>query len=144
LSSGETKEIRLPANWRTPTLSPDGQRFAETVDDAKAKTSTLTTLTLDGGEPRTVFTVSSPDVVGGMAWTADSQAVLVVSATPDEYQPKALWLVPVNGGSARKLDIDVTGWIGYQGIRLHPDGTQIAYFTGPDSREVWALEAALR
>jgi Tol biopolymer transport system component len=144
LSSGDTREIRLPANWRQPLLSPDGQRFAETVDDAKAKTSTLTTLTLDGGEPRTVFTVSSPDVVGGMAWTADSQAVLVVSATPDEYQPKALWLVPVNGGSARKLDIDVTGWIGYQGIRLHPDGTQIAYFTGPDSREVWALEAALR
>jgi hypothetical protein len=41
------------------------------------------------------------------------------------------------------LDIDVSSWIAGAGIRLHPDGKQISYFTGEDSREVWALDSIL-
>ena len=42
---------------------------------------------------------------------------------------------------ARKLDIDVSDWhLSGGGIRLHPNGKQIAFFAGKRSQEVWALE----
>jgi len=64
----------------------------------------------------------------------DGHAILAAEAG------KALWLVPVDGGTPRRLDVDISRWIDGQGIRLSPDGKQIAYFTGEDAREVWALE----
>ena len=51
--------------------------------------------------------------------------------------------MPVNGRNARKLDIDIRGWVTGAGLRLHPDGKQIAFFSGQDSREVWALANVL-
>lgn len=49
----------------------------------------------------------------------------------------------MNGGPPRKLDIDTSDWGTSGGIRLHPDGSQIAYFKGQSEREVWALENVL-
>ena len=69
------------------------------------------------------------------AWTPDGRAVIVQAAEP---QP-ALWLVPLDGSAPRKLEIDIRDWNG--GWRLHPKGTHIAFRTGKDAREVWALES---
>ena len=69
------------------------------------------------------------------AWTPDGRAVIVQAAEP---QP-ALWVVPLDGSAPRKLEIDIRDWNG--GWRLHPKGTHIAFRTGKDAREVWALES---
>ena len=66
----------------------------------------------------------------------------------DEEEPAGrveLWLVPVNDGQPRKLDIDVATWSldGLGGFRLHPNGHQIAFLAGERSQEVWALENVL-
>ncbi|MCA1650748.1 MAG: hypothetical protein LC753_10880 [Acidobacteria bacterium] len=147
LSSGDTRELfTRPDGGGNVELSPDGRFLALVVVDPKTKTTTLTVRPVAGGEPRALFHVNHPDRLegyGGMSWTPDSQAVIVVNATGDRFEPKDLWLVPVTGGKARKLDIDIRGWKAL-GIRLQPDGKQIAFFTGQDLREVWALENVLQ
>jgi Tol biopolymer transport system component len=143
LSSASAGELlTLPDGGGSVELSPDGRLLALVVLDPKTKTTTLTVRPVDGGEPRALFHVDHPDRLqhfGGMSWTPDSQGLVVVNTTGDRFQPKDLWLVPVTGDKARKLDIDIRGW-NLVGIRLHPDGRQIAFFSGQDLREVWALE----
>ena len=80
---------------------------------------------------------------GGMSWTPDSQAVIVMKVFGESGKEtgRELWLVPINGAAARKLDIDVSDWgAGSGNIRLHPNGRQIAFFAGKQSEEIWALE----
>ena len=147
LSSGATRELftRTDAGG-SAELSPDGRFLALVVVDPKTKTTTLTVRPVAGGEPRALFHVNLPGRLqgyGGLSWTPDSQAMIVVNVTADHFETKDLWLVPVSGANARKLDIDIRGWKS-GGIRLHPDGKQIAFFTGQDLREVWAVENLLR
>ena len=49
--------------------------------------------------------------------------------------------MPTDGSAPRKLAIDTSGWLVREGIRLSPSGTHIAFFTGKDASEVWALES---
>lgn len=148
LASGTVREV-LPrfASRGNPELSPDGRSLAVIVTDARAKTSAVMLAEVAGGEPRELLRVSLPDrcaPFANMSWTPDSQGVVVVKGNGDFEAPKPgdrleLWLVPLSG-TARKLDIDLDGWNVFGGIRLHPNGRQIAFFTGKSSREVWALE----
>jgi Tol biopolymer transport system component len=144
LATGEVKEtFRRTPGMGVAELSPDGRSFAVVKVDGRAKTSTLLLIPLSGGEARELFRVSLPDSLqsyGGLTWTADSQAVIVVNTTGDRYDPKDLWLVPVSRAKSRKLDVDIRNWGTMPGIRLHPNGKEIAFFVGQDSREVWALE----
>lgn len=144
LISGETRDVHRKGSSSegNAELSPDGQSLATIVTDGAAKTSTVMLIPIGGGEPRELLGVSLPDEFepyGNMSWTPNSRAVIVVKTNGDR---KELWRVPVSGGGARKLDIDTTGWVitGSAGIRLHPNGKEIAFFTGQSSREVWTLE----
>ncbi len=131
-------------------LSPDGRSIATIAWKQSANMSTLQVMPVDGGEPRELLRVSLPEQLvayGHMSWTPDSRAVIVVKGTAKrngfqlrEEDPKELWLVPVSKGKARKLDIDISSWNMEPGIRLHPNGQQIAFFAGDDAREIWALE----
>jgi dipeptidyl aminopeptidase/acylaminoacyl peptidase len=134
------------AQHGNPELSPDGQTFAIISRNEDAKTSTLLVFPAGGGEPRALFSVTPPDDLasfGTTAWTPDSRAVIVTNTTGERFDPKELWLVPVDGTAPRRLGIDIRSWKVSNGIRLHPDGRHIAFFTGTDSREVWALENVL-
>jgi Tol biopolymer transport system component len=135
------------AQHGNPELSPDGRMFAVVSTSKGAKTSTLLVFPSAGGEPRALFSVTPPDVLQpflNTTWTPDSGAVIVVAsvadATGERTDPKELWLVPVDGTAARRLDIDIRDWKPSRGIRLHPDGRHIAFFTGTDTREVRVLE----
>ena len=161
LASGETREV-FPRNGEgfqmgRSELSPDG-RFAAAVSidlaekgtrpygDSHGKYNTLLLFPVDGGEPRELLRVARPERLaawGGMSWTPDSQALIVmkVFGKSGKETGRELWLVPVNGAEARKLDIDVSDWgAGSGNIRLRPDGSQIAFFAGNRSEEIWALE----
>jgi Tol biopolymer transport system component len=147
LITGNEREVAWPRPTGTQQgnaeLSPDGQSFAVIRDNNAAKTSTLSVFPAAGGEPRVLFSVTHPDSLrqfGATTWTPDNRAVIVMNTTGQQQDPKELWLVPVDGTAARRLDIEVRGWKPTNGIRLHPDGKHIAFFTGADAREVWALE----
>ena len=159
LVSGETRDVFLkPAGIETGRmeLSPDG-RYVATVSqelaeggksedgDSYGKTSAVLLIPVDGGEPRELVSVSRPERLGwgGMSWTPDSQALIAMKVFGDwgKETKKELWLVPIDGREARKLDIDISDWsLGGREIRLHPNGSQIAFFAGNQSEEIWSLE----
>jgi len=150
LVTGTDREVAwsrpVGAQLGNAELSPDGQTFAVISWNENAKTSTLLVFPAGGGEPRALFSVTPPDDLasfGATAWTPDSRAVIVTNTTGERFDPKELWLVPVDGTAPRRLGIDIRAWKVSNGIRLHPDGRHIAFFTGTDSREVWALENVL-
>ena len=151
LETGEIKDLEGPVGtgpagvrYGNPELSPDGSLFAVVRTDVPAKATTLVVYPVSGGQPRTLFKADSPDALrafGGLTWTADSEALLVVNTFGETLGAKDLWLVPITGGNPRKLDVDVRAWKLGGGIRLHPNGRQIAFFSGDDAREVWALDS---
>ena len=160
LVSGETRDVFLkPAGIETGRmeLSPDG-RYVATVSqelaeggksedgDSYGKVSAVLLIPVDGGEPRELLRTNRPEsfvAYDGMTWTPDSRAVIVMKVLGDRWKEakRELWLVPIDGDKARKLDIDISDWnLGGGGIRLHPDGSQIAFFAGNQSEEIQSLE----
>ena len=162
LASGEIREV-FPRNGEgfrmgRSELSPDG-RFAAAVSidwtekgkrpygDSYGKYNTLLLFPVDGGEPRELLRVARPERLaawGSMSWTPDSQALIVmkVFGKSGKETGRELWFVPIDGATARKLDIDVSAWGGggSGNIRLHPDGSQIAFFAGNTSEAIWSRE----
>ena len=139
LASGNEREvIRLPSRLGEVNVSPDGRYIATISEEASSKSSTVLLIPVAGGQPRELLRVSLAEAsqrFGGMAWTPDSRAVIVMKNRDDRGE---LWLVPVTDGQPRKLDIDLTNWAG--GFRVHPDGRQIAFVAGKAASEIWALE----
>lgn len=151
LETGEVQKVAGFDDQRVPgvlfgnrELSPDGTLVATVRTDGQSKTSSLVISSVAGGELRSLHTVSSPDALqrfAGITWAPDSRSVVIVNTTGEKNTPKDLWLVPLDGGHARRLDIDIRTWKTGSGIRLSPDGRKIAFFNGDDAREVWALES---
>jgi Tol biopolymer transport system component len=137
--SGQTRELRGPQGPMDWALSPDGQTLAFTVRSGAVAMSAiaLSSVREDGTSPRHLDTPFRPWAFGHMSWTADGKAVVLQA----DDAGKAVWLVPVDGTAARKLDVDASQWNLGPGMRLHPQSTHIAFFTGKDAREVWALES---
>ena len=67
---------------------------------------------------------------------ADQTGVIVVAV---ENGDSRVLLVPVAGTPPRTLALPK----GASGIRLHPDGRQIAFTVGQMATELWALEKFL-
>jgi Tol biopolymer transport system component len=120
-------------------LSPDGQLVARISVDEKSRTSTIVFVPPNGGEARRVNVPTRVEGFRGSSWMPDSQGLLVAE-TGDDTKHRSLWLVPISGAAPRRLDIDVSNWILPYGVRLSPDGRRIAFFTGQEASEVWAIE----
>jgi Tol biopolymer transport system component len=141
ISTGTRRQLfRKPDATGTPVLSPDGRWFAfirtPPIDLPKpGSNSTVFLHPVDAGTPREIEIPGILQAFFGFDWMPDSKALLV----PGRSSEQALWLVPVSG-TARKLDIDIRSWITGYGIRVAPNGKQIAFFSGQTRNEVWALE----
>jgi Tol biopolymer transport system component len=148
LTSGNTRALLPPLASRSQlALSPDGQFLALAGLAYDSESSRLLQiLPTGGGQPRELLSLAEGEKWGAartVAWTPDSRALIVLKATPAR---KELWMVPVDGGSPRRLDIDADSFTRDaeggldQGFSLSPDGRQIAFLTGKSAAEVWALE----
>ncbi len=73
---------------------------------------------------------------GSIAWTPDGLSLLFTGKPSPRGSKTELWLVPVQGGEPRKLDLAADN---IRDLRFHPDGRHIAYTAGKDRQEVWAL-----
>jgi Tol biopolymer transport system component len=149
LASGRERELIRRATLGAANLSPDGRYIVTPSVDTATHTSELLLIPVAGGEPRIVMTASSavpPNAVGtqnatlqGVFWSSDSTMFLTHKRTA---QASEIWVVPVTGGSPRKLDMPGDGTAA---IRLHPDGRRIAYMfaepvNAPRGTEIWVLE----
>ena len=129
------------------TVSPD-DRFLG-IGDGDSTTDRLVLVPVAGGAPRELYRASRPEGLDGyrMIWTRDSRALIVPKLLDANGERKELWLVPVEGGQPRKLDIDVNNWIlPGGGFQLHPDGRRIAFSADDAAQsgpEVWAPDNVL-
>jgi Tol biopolymer transport system component len=136
LASGATRTVPRQGGVGSRNLSPDGHSFASIEVDRGSRSSAVVISPATGdGEARRVALPWEAEQFQAHAWTPDGRAVIVQASAPQ----RALWLVPIDGSAPRKLEIDISTW--NLGWRLHPKGTHIAFRTGKDAREVWALES---
>ena len=92
------------------------------------------------GQPRLLLEATSPErLLNRFGWTADGGAIAVATRR-DANQ--TLWLVPIDGGKPRRLDIDVNSWSIGDGFRFDPAGKRVAFVSaaGNPGLEIRALE----
>jgi Tol biopolymer transport system component len=140
LATGEEQAVyRLaaPSHWCAPlALSRDGRQLAVAASEGDGRLGVLKVLPAEGGDTRDLLRAFEMPFPGSVAWTPDGLSLLV-SKKPNPRSPATeLWLVPVQGGEPRKLDLVADNLCD---VRVHPDGRHIAYTAGKDRQEVWAL-----
>lgn len=127
-------------------ISPDGRFVAlGGVDYDRGANRRLQIVSTGDGQPRELLQLSDGETWGparSIVWTPDSRALMLVKVSGAR---RTMWLVPVDGGQPRRLEIDpdVFAKDGQgldQGFSLSPDGRQIAFLSGKSAAEVWALE----
>ncbi len=128
-----------PAVYQSPlSISPDSRHLAVVVRDKDVGALRhVTVVPAAGGEARDVLSSTQLAWPVSVAWAPDGQSVLFVKQ-PNARDPKTeLWLVPVQGGEPRKLDLTAEG---IRDLRIHPDGRRVAYTSGGDRSAVWVIE----
>jgi Tol biopolymer transport system component len=132
-------------NYGVISLSPDGRLIATPFFKTDTDQASVFIVPVDGGTPREIWRLEPGQWINNaaMAWTPDSRSVLVHRMLNADATESELWIVPVSGGSPRKLGFDATQVAAYQPgkIRLHPDGKQLAYQSrGESTTAVWVIE----
>jgi Tol biopolymer transport system component len=155
IASGEEKEIAR-GGLGMLNLSPDGKWICTPSVDRASNSRVLLLIPAAGGMPRTLMATPStvPEteltnrrgaILNFVAWGPGMQWVLAVRWMADFSQPDELWRVPLDGGAARKSEVERGTRIPfYAGVSLAPDGTHLAFTisetTTAHTSEIWALE----
>jgi Tol biopolymer transport system component len=150
LTSGIERQVTSHPLLGPFEVSPDARAVVtRTRIDPKTGTRRLVVLPLDGGDPTVLMEAHGDRGFSNertTAWTPDSRNVIVLKGTGSAWE---LWLAPISGEQARKLDIDANSWMegvssgGNNGFSLSRDGTHIAFLMGRTAAEVWAIEHVL-
>jgi Tol biopolymer transport system component len=141
LETGEDKELYSildPAHFASRlTLSPDGRQLAFVVSENEEGLS-IKVVPVAGGRARDLLRgVPMPFCEAPIAWAPDSSSLVFVKQPNSRDSKTELWLISVQGGEPRRLDLTVEGM---RDICLHPDGRHIAFTSVQNRDEVWVLE----
>jgi Tol biopolymer transport system component len=74
---------------------------------------------------------------GTLAWTPDGRSVLFARKINSGSLKTELWLVPIQGGEPRKLELTAENM---RDLSVHPDGRHIAFTAGKPKSEIWVME----
>jgi Tol biopolymer transport system component len=143
LASGTEREVvRIPTSGVGGFgLSPDGRTVAFDATDA-SRIESLYVTPIAGGTPRELFHPEVTNVqIGYWDWTSDGRAIAMVLRGRDS-DFRELWIVDVESGRSRKLDVDISRWIIEDGFHVDRAGKQIAFVAnaGAAGLEIRALE----
>ena len=96
-------------------------------------------LPIAGGSPRELLRVQPPEHIQPFSvdWTRDGQYLLFAKGKGSVQQSASLWRIPAKGGEPQPLGLTMKG---LYGLRVHPDGRQIAFAAGEGKFEVWVME----
>ena len=84
-------------------------------------------MSMAGGAPRQVFRPSATDQhIGRWNWTSDGRAIAMALRRGDS-ESWELWIVNVDSGRSRKLDVDIGRWMIEDGFHIDRAGKQIAF-----------------
>jgi Tol biopolymer transport system component len=145
LASGKERELIRKPFVGAFYLSPDGRFIAAGTVDSKSAAAVL--VPIAGGEPRALMRVDQLVLVVGFSgqvftvggWAPDSHSVLIRKLPPGG-QPEVC-LVSLDG-DVRKLDLRMDAAQRRFGLRIHPNGRQVAFQESetPMMTQVWVLE----
>ena len=92
-----------------------------------------------------MLSVEFPEAIGQLAWSNDGRFLIfgkTLSIGSPNQNSKELWWVEPEGGPARNLGI--TGnLVVREPIRVHPEGSRIAFTRAENRAEIWAMEGFL-
>lgn len=127
LESGSEQELggleTRNGNLMAFDLSPDGRTIAFTAS-TPGKGWSLFVMPASGGEPREIAINDEVLLDRGIAWTADSRAILLVRGVTGPSKRREIWAQPINGGTPQDTGIG-TGAIRY--LAVSPDGRHFAF-----------------
>lgn len=119
---------------RLLTLSPDGERLVFGIRDPATHRESLWIMPSSGGEARPFLELQRADRIQAIDWTPDGEYVLF---TKREKNGTSLWRIAPEGQEPQKLwESDKR----LRGLRVHPEGTQIAFSSVIIENEVWVME----
>ena len=121
-------------------VSPGGQTLAYFDRDPGTRENLLLTAPVEGGTAREVLRAPATLSLSGLNWTPDGRALLFQSGEPGVPGTELRW-VPVTGGPSVVM-VDAPTVSGE--ARLHPDGRSIAFVSGEDRSEIWAMDGLAR
>lgn len=144
LESGQDIEfgnMKAPVGVPRLALSRDGKWLAFTSADTISEPRKLLLVPAAGGNAREICRTKEGEYVQWISWSPDGRSIWLKMYTPpadDKGRPSIEFRsVSPDGKDVRKLEMPL---LGAQDLRLHPDGRQIAFWTGQAKLELWALE----
>lgn len=109
-----------------PRYSPDGKFFACLMMDEKTKSwNRIAIVPSEGGAPVKVLEFSGDVGLEGPVWTPDGKNIT--------YFNNGLWVLPIDGGQPKKLEMPENGSGGIRRRSYSRDGKQIAITFGKRS-----------
>ena len=139
MRTGEEDEIAVVGWVGSLSVSPDGRTLAVIEIDRPTNQSRLLTIPAAGGEPRELHKADHMwafEALAGLPWTPDGRYVLAVGG---EATRKVLVKIPITGGEPEEIG-ELPFSIDWRHIRLHPDGTRIAFNAGDSKGEIWMIQ----
>jgi len=139
-------QTRTPDGAAVPPLryvrvSPDGQHVAGVSARAQGSASASVWVASIADHTSKPLLTAPAIAPASLIWTPDSRAVVIFRPGDTPSDNGALWVVPLDGSSPRKLAIDLPLGQGRGGAALHPDGKRIAFVVGAArSSEIRLLE----
>lgn len=116
---------RVDAGRLTVVLSPGGRSFAHVREDRATKQGSLNLVALKDGRTRELVRFGADKEIMVNGWTPDSKSLIYSQregsgrlSDGSEYPAFATWIVPVEGGTTRKI-----GEFGRSGCACHRTAT---------------------
>lgn len=136
----ELVSIPGPPGMPAVSVSPDGKWLAFTTKPEGENKVGIKIVPPAGGEVRELLQTADGGLITDLNWTPDGRYLWFRKATPSD-DPEAgskfeSWRVSPDGGDPQRLELDVSGG----GVRLHPDGRQIVYYSGRGRRDLWVMK----
>jgi Tol biopolymer transport system component len=142
VSSGREREIyraEFPSCAVRKYASPDGRFLACSIRDSRDESTSLMLVPTDGSAPRELHAMDAPESPNAWGFSPDGRFVYFTVRKTNHVSEWdwELWRIATAGGEPEYLGLSVKG---LRDVRVHPDGTKLAFTSGYGAKEIYALK----